>query len=282
VKTIISYAELVVFLLTLVFFSVYYQYFIFSETMNSSLRTGAILGMMALLPLQEGMFSSVKAQKPLFQTLTTLPRDTTDNQKEKAENQQAIAKSMANALGAFFRQEVKDFTLSSEHIAVLKDSLERYFSVYPIFSVKEQQIFCTLDEQQAKAIYEHFLPILLPMVEEDASLRQRVKIKVGLALGGKKLISRDRTKTSFCTKNLKEGKNTFIDDIGGAFQGVNKELAKDYNAKLMTVGTHFDLMMEIFPNPAFQKWIKTLPADKLQLPLSKISYDEKKDLVIRH
>ncbi|MDR3169509.1 MAG: hypothetical protein LBU27_07315 [Candidatus Peribacteria bacterium] len=250
--------------------------------MNITLRTGAIIGMMALFPLQEGIFPNVKAQDTLFQTLTVLPRDTTNNQKEKAENQQAIAKSMANALGDFFVQEVKDFTLSPKHIAILKDSLEKYFFIHPIFSVKEHQIFCTLDEQQSKAIYEHFLPILLPMVEEDASLRQQIKIKVGLALGGKKLISRDHTKASFCNKNLEAGKNTFIDDIGGAFQKVNQELEKGYNAEMMTVGDYFDLMMSIFPNPAFQNWIKTLPSSKLPLPLSKISYDEKNDLVTRH
>ena len=181
---------------------------------------------------------------------------------------------MANALVDFFVAEVKAFSLSPAHLKTLREEAYAYFSTYPIVSLGGQKVQFVLDDAQARHLYEHFIVLILPMLEKDANFFQWIAIKIWLGLGGKNQLSWEEVKKSFSNKKLPAALDTFVDDIWGIVRILNMSFASSYGAEMMTIGEYFTLVTDFFPNPAFQSYVASLPKWYLQLPISRMDYNE--------
>ena len=144
--------------------------------------------------------------------------------------------------------------------------LEAYFVKHPLCGFQNDSLQIFLDKEYADEMIRELLPYFFSKL--NFFLRQFVRLfywdneKIWLKI-----------QKGFNEKPLKEAKKSFIWDFGSAFSKLDIAIKNSFpeREEYITIGEYFASIMDVFPNPAFQKYISTLSVQQLDLPISEIS-----------
>lgn len=178
---------------------------------------------------------------------------------------QELSKITTEVLLSFCEEEMEVSFGKKEKIEI-RNVLQEYFLQHPLCWFEGDSLRVFLNKSYADTM----VMTLFPYFFSKLTWYYKVGVRV-LVWDNNKV--REKIQDDFKRKKLSEAKQTFIGDFGSAFSKLDSAIWQHFQWRKwkITIGEYFSYIMDVFPNPIFQRYISTLSDEQLALPISKIS-----------